>query len=144
MGNSQPLGYRLDGDPPIDEATPSLDEVKEVAMLKSRKAPTTGIYDISMELLNTEDPVLILGLHPVRTAIWQSCTISPYWKIWLVIPIWKRKEDHQDWNYCGAMLFIVPDKVPVHLLLMQICSLLPTLQRPVQYSHLPSQQLTIS
>ncbi len=68
----------LDADPPIDKATPSLDEVrKAVADLREEKAP--GSCNISVELLKAGGEAMIHGLYAVLTAMWQSGTIPPEW-----------------------------------------------------------------
>ena len=98
----------MDADPPIDEATPSLNEVKKaVDRLRGGKAP--GVCNISAELLKAEGEAMIRGLHAVLTAVWQIGTVPSDWKRGLVIPIWKGKGDCQDCNnYRGVTLLSVP------------------------------------
>ena len=58
----------MDADPPINEAAPSIDEVKEaVAKLRSGKAP--GICNISAELLKARGKAMIRELHAVLTVV---------------------------------------------------------------------------
>ena len=86
---------------------------------------------------------MICGLHAVLTALWHSGTIPPDWKRRLVVPIWKRKGDRQDWkNYRGITLLSVPGKVLAHLLLMWIRSHLLKFQRPEQSGFIPSRSTT--
>ena len=81
---------KLDDDPPIDEAAPSIGDVKEVvAKLTGGKA--AGVCNISVELLRAGGEAMIRGLHVVFTAVWHSGTIPPEWKKGLVVPIWKGK-----------------------------------------------------
>ena len=127
----------LDADPPINEATPSLDEVKEaVDRLRGGKAP--GVCNVSAELLKAGGEAMIRGLHAVLTAVWQTGTVPPDWKRGLVVPIWKGKGDRQDCNnYRGITLLSVPGKVLAHLLLMRIRSHLLKYQRPQQSGFTP-------
>ena len=61
----------MDTDPPINEAAPSIDEVKEaVARLRGGKA--AGICNINVELLKAGGEAMIRGLHAVLTAVWYS------------------------------------------------------------------------
>ncbi|MEL6802745.1 MAG: reverse transcriptase domain-containing protein, partial [Bacteroidota bacterium] len=132
----------VDADPPIDEAPPSLDEVREaVARLRGGKA--AGVCSISAELLKAGGEAVTRGLHAVLTAVWQSGTIPPDWKRGLVVPIWKGKGDRQDCNnYRGITLLSVPGKVFAHLLLMRIRSQLLKLQRPEQSGFTPGKSTT--
>ena len=102
----------MDADPPINEAAPSLDEVKEaVARLRGGKA--AGICDISMELIKAGGEAMTCGLPAVLPAVWHSSTIPPDW---LVVPLWKGKGNLQDCNNCrGIMLISIPGKVLAHL-----------------------------
>lgn len=62
---------------------------------------------------------MIPGLHAVLTAIWNSGAISPNWIRGLVVPIWKRKRDHQDCtSYFGVTLLSVSGK----MLCPSVCS----------------------
>ena len=108
----------MDTDPPITEAAPSIDEVKEaVAKLRGRKA--AGICNISAELLKARGEAMIRGLHAVLTAVWHSGTFPPHWKTGLVVHIWKGKGDCQDCNnYRWITLLSVPGKVLAHLLVV--------------------------
>ena len=132
----------LDADPPINEATPSLEEVKEaVDRLRGGKAP--GVCNISAELLKAGGEAMIRGLHAVLTAVWQTGTVPPDWKRGLVVPIWKGKGDRQDCNnYRGITLLSVPGKVLAHLLLMRIRSHLLKYQRPEQSGFTPGKSTT--
>ncbi|KAG0713587.1 hypothetical protein GWK47_015881 [Chionoecetes opilio] len=135
----------MDGDPPIDETAPSLDDVREaVAKLKGGKA--AGVCNISAELLKAGVEAMIRGLHAVLTAVWQSRTIPPDWKRGLVVPIWKGKGDCQDCNnYRGITLLSVPGKVLAHLLLTRIRSHLVSIRDQSSLgSRLVSQQQTVS
>ena len=59
----------MDADPPINEAAPSIDEVKEAeAKLMGGKA--AGICNISAELFKARGKVMIRGLHAVLSAVW--------------------------------------------------------------------------
>ena len=131
-----------EANPPIDEAPPSLDEVREaVARLRGGKAP--GVCNISAELLKAGGEAMTRGLHAVLTAVWQSGTIPPDWKRGLVVPIWKGKGDRQDCNnYRGITLLSVPGKVLAHLLLMRIRGHLLKLQRPEQSGFTPGKSTT--
>lgn len=131
-----------EADPPIDEAPPSLDEVREaVARLRGGKAP--GVCNISAELLKAGGEAMTRGLHAVLTAVWQSGTFPPDWTRGLVIPIWKGKGDRQDCNnYRGITLLSVPGKVLAHLLLMRIRGQLLKLQRPEQSGFTPGKSTT--
>ena len=86
-GQLQTTGLQLlDADPPINEATPSIDRVKEaVAKLKDGKA--AGICNISVELLKAGGEAMIRELHAVLTVVWHSDTIPPDWKRELVVSI---------------------------------------------------------
>ena len=132
----------MDANPPIDEAAPSLEEVKEaVARLRGGKA--AGICNISAELLKAGGEAMTRGLHAVLTAVWHSGTIPPDWKRGLVVPIWKGKGDRQDCNnYRGITLLSVPGKVLAHLLLMRIRSHLLKYQRPEQSGFTPGKSTT--
>ena len=74
-GQLQTTGLQVvDADPPINEAAPSIDEVKEaVAKLKDGKA--AGICNISAKLLKAGGEAMIHGLHAVLTVVWHSGTI---------------------------------------------------------------------
>ena len=86
---------------------------------------------------------MIRELHAVLTAVWHSGTIPPDWKKGLVIPIWKRKGDHQDCsNYRGITLLSVLGKVLAHLLLTQIRTHLLKQQRPEQSGFTPGKSTT--
>ena len=131
----------MDADPPINKATSSIDEVKDVAKLRGGKA--AGICNISAELLKAEGETMIRGLHAVLTAVWHSITISPDWKRGLVVPIWKDKGDPQDCNnYREITLLSVPGKVLAHLLLMRVRSHLLKYQRPEQSGFTPGKSTT--
>ena len=111
-GRLQTTGLQMaQPDPPINEAPPSLDEVREaVSKLKGRKA--AGVCNISVELLKAGGEAMIHGLHAVLTVVWHSCIIPPDWKRGLVVPIWKGKGNRQDCNnYRGIMLLSVLGKV---------------------------------
>ena len=54
----------LDADPPIDETTPSIGDVKE-AVAKLRGGKATGVCNISAELLKARGEVMIRGLHAI-------------------------------------------------------------------------------
>merc|ERR1712035_27581 len=129
-------------DPPVDEAPPSLAEVREaVNKLKGRKA--AGICNISAEMLKAGGEAMIHGLHAVLSAVWQSGTIPPDWKRGLVVPIWKGKGCQQDCNnYRGITLLSVPGKVFAHLLLMRVRSQLLKYQRPEQSGFTPGKSTT--
>ena len=58
----------VDADPPINEAAPSIDEVKE-AVGKLRGGKAAGICNISAELLKAGSETMICGLHAVLTAV---------------------------------------------------------------------------
>ena len=132
----------MDADPPINEAAPSIDEVKE-AVAKLRGGKAGGICKIRAELLKARVKAVTRGLHAVLTAVWHSGTIPPDWKRGLVIPIWKGKGDHQDCNnYRRIMLLSIPGKVFVHLLLMQVHSHLLKYQRPEQSGFIPGNSTT--
>ncbi|KAG0721718.1 Chitooligosaccharidolytic beta-N-acetylglucosaminidase [Chionoecetes opilio] len=60
----------VDADPPIDETTPSFDEVRE-AVSKLRGGKAAGVCNISAELLKAGGEAMIRGLHAVLTAVWQ-------------------------------------------------------------------------
>ena len=112
----------MDANPPINQAAPSIDEVKE-AVAKLRVGKAAGICNISAELLIARGEAMIRGLHAVLTAVWHSGTIPLDWKTGLVVPIWKGKGDRQDCNnYCGITLLSIPGKVLAHLILMLVCS----------------------
>ena len=64
----------MDADPPINEAPPSIDEVKE-AVAKLRGGKAAGICNISAELLKARGKAMIRGLHAVLTAVWHLGTI---------------------------------------------------------------------
>ena len=122
-GQLQTTGLQvMDVDPSINEATPSIDEVKE-AVTKLRDGKAAGICNISAELLKAGGEAMIRGLHAVLTAVWHSDTIPPDWKRGLVVSIWKGKGDRQDCNnYREITLLSVPGKVAAHLLLMRVHS----------------------
>ena len=124
-------------DPPVDEAPPSLTEVREaVSKLKCGKA--AGVCNISGELLKAGGEAMIHGLHAVLVAVWQTGTIPSDWKKGLVVPIWKGKGDRQDCNnYRGITLLSVPGKVLAHVLLTRIRSQLLKYQRPEQSGFTP-------
>ena len=142
-GQLQAAGLQvLNADPAINEAPPSLDEVREaVAKLKGGKA--AGICNISAELLKAGGDAMIRGLHAVLSAVWRSGTIPPDWKRGLVVPIWKGKGDRQDCNnYRGITLLSVPGKVLAHILLTRIrCHLLKH-QRSEQSGFTPGKSTT--
>ena len=69
----------MDADPPINEAAPSIDEVKE-AVAKLRGGKAAGICNISAEFLKAGCEAMIHGLHAVLTAVWHLGTIPPNWK----------------------------------------------------------------
>ena len=124
-------------DPPIDEAPPSLAEVRmAVAKLKGGRA--AGVCGIAGELLKAGGEDMIRGLHAVLTAVWQTGTIPPDWKKGLIVPIWKGKGDRQDCNnYRGITLLSVPGKVLTRLLLMRVRDHLLRTQRPEQSGFTP-------
>ena len=142
-GQLQTTGLQVvDANPSINEAAPSIDEVKE-AVAKLRGGKAAGICNISAELLKAEGEAMIRGLHAVLTAVWHSGTIPPDWKRGLVIPIWKGKGDRQNCNnYHRIMLLSVPGKVLAYLLLMRICSHLLKYQRPEQSGFTPGESTT--
>ena len=74
----------MNADPPINEAAPFIDEVKE---LGQRGEKAAGICYISAELFKAGGEAMIRGLHAVLTAVWHSGTIPPDWKRGLVVPI---------------------------------------------------------
>ena len=127
----------LVADPPIDEAPPSIDEVRRaVARLKGGKA--AGVCGIAAELLKAGGEAMIHGLHAVLSAVWQTGTIPPDWKRGLVIPLWKGKGDQKDCtNYRGITLLSVPGKVLAHLLLARVRNHLLQTQRPEQSGFTP-------
>ena len=131
-GQLQTTGLQvMDADPPINQAAPSFDGVKEaVARLRGGKAAGTCI---SVELLKDGGKAMTQGLRAVLTVVWHSGTIPPDWKRGLVTSIWKGRGDHQGCsNYRRITLLSVPGKVLTHLLLMQIRSYLLKYQRPEQ------------
>ena len=123
--------------PPLDEAVPSLDEVKKaVARLKSGRA--AGVCDIPAELVKAGGEAMIRGLHAVIEVIWQTGIIPPDWTRGLVTPIWKGKGDQRDCsNYRGITVLSVPGKVLAHVLLMRIRDHLLKYQRPEQSGFTP-------
>ena len=101
----------LDGDLPIHETAPSIDDIKEaVAKLRAEKA--AGVCSISAELLKAGGEAMIRGLHAVLTAVWHSGTIPPDWKKRLVVSVWNGKGDRHDCNNnYGVTLLSLPGKV---------------------------------
>ena len=74
-GRLQTTGLQVvDADPPINEAAPSIDEVKE-AVAKLRGGKALGICNMSTEFLKAGGKTMIHGLHAVLTAVWHSGTI---------------------------------------------------------------------
>ena len=69
-GRFQTTGLQVtDADPSVNEAAPSIDEVKEaVAKLRGRNA--ADICNISAELLKAGGEAMIHGLHAVLNAVW--------------------------------------------------------------------------
>ena len=132
----------MDADPSINEAAPSIDEVKE-AVAKLRGGKAAGICNINAELLKAGGKAMIRGLHAVLTAVWYSGTIPPDWKMGLDAPIWKGKEDRQDCNnYREITLLSVAGKVLAYLLLMRVSSHLLKYQRPEQSVFTPGKSTT--
>ena len=76
----------MDADPTINEAAPSIDEVKG-AVVKLRGGKAAGICNINAKLLKAGGEAMIHGLHAVLTTVWHSGTIPPDWKMGLVVPI---------------------------------------------------------
>ena len=79
----------MDADLPINQAAPSIDEVKE-AVEKLTDGKATGICNLSAELLKAGGEAMIHGLHAVLTTVWHSGTILPDWKKGLGHPYLER------------------------------------------------------
>ena len=132
----------MTADPPVNEAPPSLAEVRE-AVNKLKWGKAAGICNISAEMLKAGGETMIHGLHAVLCAVWRTGTIPPDWKRGLVVPIWKGKGDRQDCNnYRGITLLSVPGKVLAHVLLMRVRSQLLKYQRPEQSGFTPGKSTT--
>ena len=69
----------VDVDPPINEAPPSTNEVKE-AIARLMGGKTADICNIRAELLKAGGEAMIRGLHADLTAAWHSGIIPPDWK----------------------------------------------------------------
>ena len=65
----------MDTDPPINEAAPFIDEVKEI-MANLRVERQLAFVTIP-ELLKAGDKAMIYLFHAVLTAVWHSGTILP-------------------------------------------------------------------
>ena len=60
----------------------------------------------------------LMSLHAFRYSAWNTGIISTDWKRGLVVPLWKGKGDHHDYNnYRGVMLLSVPSKVFARIIL---------------------------
>lgn len=109
-----------DVNPPIDEAPPSLDEVREaVSRLMGGKAAC--VRNISAELIKAEGEEIDRGLHAVLTVLWQSGIIPLDCRRGMVVPVYEGKGNRQSCNnYRDITLLSVPGKVFVHMLLVRI------------------------
>ena len=102
---ADPLTVELDvrgttipiADPPINCVPQSFVETQAAMnQLKGGKAP--GICGIHAELLKAGGNAVLLSLHAVLRSVWSTVIIQTDWKRGLIVPLWKRKGDHQDCN----------------------------------------------
>lgn len=84
----------VDADPPVDETSPSLDEVRET-LARLNIGKVAGVWYTNGELLSAGVAV-ILGLHADLTEVWQSGTVLFDGKKGMVFPMWEWKGNHHD------------------------------------------------
>lgn len=95
---------------PINDDTPSLEEIEEFLMaMKNNKSP--GADNIPSEMLKAGQEATSFMLHKLLTKIWEEKQIPQEWKNAIVVPIHKKGPKSKCDNYRGISLLSVASKI---------------------------------